>query len=41
MSHADKDYSIIVTLFTMVMTGEQNQLMPIKSKILTSAFIAL
>ena len=39
MPHADKDYSVI-TLFTMVWT-EQNQLQLVKSKILTSALIAL
>ena len=39
MTHTDKDYSIVVALFTMVLTGEQNQLTLIKSKILTSAFI--
>ena len=40
MTHADKDYSIIIALFTVILTGEQNQLMLIKSKILTSDFIA-
>ena len=39
MTPTDKDYSIIVALFTVVLTGEQNQLTLIKSKILISAFI--
>ena len=41
MPHADEDYSTVVAFFAMVLTGEQNQLMLIKSKILTSAFIVL
>ena len=39
MSHADEDYAIVGVLFTVVFTGEQNQLAPIKSKNLTSAFV--
>ena len=41
MPHADKDYSIVVMFFTMVLMGEQNQLTLIKSKILTSALTVL
>ena len=41
MTYADKEYSIVVTLLTMVLTGEQNQLVLIKSKIPASAFIVL
>ena len=40
MTHTDKDYSIIVTLFIVDLTGEQNLLALIRSKILTSASIA-
>ena len=41
MPHADKDYSAVVMLFTMVLTGDQNQPTLIRSKILTSASIVL